>query len=55
MKKKKLKHRNMLALELYTNGLFKPQTIPDKKKHNKKKMRKKIDLNRVDFLMFKIN
>jgi len=43
--KKILKRRNLIALELHTNGLFKPKTEKDPTKYNRKTKHKKTFLD----------
>lgn len=36
---KKIKRRNPIAYDLYTNGLYKPKVIKNKKKYDRKKLK----------------
>lgn len=41
---KKVKKRNPIAYDLLTNGLYKPKVIENKKKYNRKKLKKGKEL-----------
>lgn len=44
MKTKTIKRRDPIAYDLLTNGLYKPKVIKNKKKYDRKKLRKGKDL-----------
>lgn len=52
MKEKVFKKRNPIAYDLFTNGLYKPKVIKNKKKYDRKKLRKGKELLKYLSLKF---